>query len=832
VKFLLLLLTAVLGTTNLLPAASALKEIYVAVRTDGLSGSGTMSDPFNGSTEARFDAVMKGIGPNTQINLSAGTFLTHGASAYSLQAGWKIQGSGMGVTIVKLVGFVSNTQKYIHFGSWNLTDNVEIHDLTCDANYEGWKWPAHDAVGGIDIWGNNVLVENVEMINCYGDSVEGIEQFSILLGGNQGGNHQIASNCTIEGCKTHQYAPGSNYTNGAGISYCINPRIINCTDDGGNHGFGFAGTSNTLISGCTTTSKTARGYYTDTSATTGLVIQGNSFSASEIPIQFNSAGLAQNVRILNNTLTSYSSEKPGNAAIVLCGAKGSNFTITGNKYIYLGSLASGLVLNNGAVFTGLDVENNSSNAGLVGWGGNGSDVDNASNHVANNKFNLPLSSLTGGNASSGSVVNTQIVAATTTGADSAPASVSSPSLPVGVQQNGTTTVAANGTGASMFIAPPSPLNVWLPPSSGISAQDKGVRSHTNLRVLDVPDTDSAALAQFNTPAMLRAVYQLPSTGGSGAIAIVDAYHFPTALVDFNLFAQNFGLPRETSASAVSTGNRTFQVVYAAGYPAISGGDYIASWNLEAALDIEWAHAMAPNAKIYLVEAASDSTGDLDYAVRVASRLPGVKEVSMSWGGNEVPWEVWNYDPIFTALGVVYLASSGDSSDQMEYPAASPNVISCGGTSVNRNVSGAFVSETGWNTAGCGPSAYEPRPGCQIRIASLVGARRGVSDVAFDADPSTGVYVYDSTPLWGESGWWILGGTSVSSPALAGVLNLAASYGNGFALNTAQEQGRLYANLGNANAFRDVTSGTDGQFSCRVGWDFVTGVGSPKGLVGK
>jgi subtilase family serine protease len=169
---------------------------------------------------------------------------------------------------------------------------------------------------------------------------------------------------------------------------------------------------------------------------------------------------------------------------------------------------------------------------------------------------------------------------------------------------------------------------------------------------------------------------------------------------------------------------------------------------------------------------------------------------------------------------------------MEYPAASPNVVACGGTTVNRSASGVFLSETGWSDTGCGPSAYEPRPTYQNGVASVVGTKRGVSDLAFDANPNTGVYVYDSTPLWGEAGWWILGGTSVSSPSLAGVLNLAASSGNGFAASTALEQARIYGSLGNAKAFRDITAGTDGRYSCRVGYDFITGIGSPNGLFGK
>jgi subtilase family serine protease len=378
-------------------------------------------------------------------------------------------------------------------------------------------------------------------------------------------------------------------------------------------------------------------------------------------------------------------------------------------------------------------------------------------------------------------------------------------------------------------AAPRNLQVLVPESAGYSAQDRGLRSHTRLRVLIVPDAAAATTSAFNTPSSIHSLYNLPSTGGSNAIAIVDAYHYPTALADFNAFAGYFGLPQESSTTATSSTNRTFQVVYAPGYAPQSGGNYIASWNLEAALDIEWAHAMAPNAKIYLVEAASDSNSDLFNAVHVAASLSGVKEVSMSWGGSEASYEAAFYDAVFSTPGVVYFASGGDTSAQMEYPAASPNVVSCGGTSVNRASNGAFVSETGWSDTGCGPSAYEPRPSYQNVVASVVGSKRGVSDLAFDADPNTGVYVYDTTALWGSSGWWVLGGTSVSSPSLAGVVNLSASSG-GFAANTAAEQARIYGNLGKTNVFRDITSGTDGSYSCKVGYDFITGVGVPNGLI--
>jgi subtilase family serine protease len=376
--------------------------------------------------------------------------------------------------------------------------------------------------------------------------------------------------------------------------------------------------------------------------------------------------------------------------------------------------------------------------------------------------------------------------------------------------------------------------VLVPESAGWAANDKQtMRRHTRLRILDVPNAATPALyAQFNTPATIRALYNLPSTGGSNAIAIVDAYHYPTAQADFNAFSQAFGLPTESSKAITYKGNKALAVVYAAGTQPLSGGAFIESWNLEAALDIEWAHAMAPNAKIYLVEAKSDSSQDLDAAVRVAANLPGVKEVSMSWGGGEASYEKWMSDPVFTTRGVVFFASGGDSADEMEYPAASPYVVACGGTSINRATDGSFVNQTAWSDTGCGPSVYEARPAFQNAVANVVGTKRGVSDLSFVSDPNTGVYVYDSTPIWGEKGWFILGGTSVASPSLAGVVNLAASSGNGFALNTAAEEARIYGNLGNSAAFMDVASGTDGKYSATVGYDFVTGVGTPNGLVGK
>jgi kumamolisin len=255
------------------------------------------------------------------------------------------------------------------------------------------------------------------------------------------------------------------------------------------------------------------------------------------------------------------------------------------------------------------------------------------------------------------------------------------------------------------------------------------------------------------------------------------------------------------------------------------------WNQEAALDIEWAHAMAPNAKIVLVEAASNSFANLFAAVDVATSQVlangGRGEVSMSWGGSEFSTEASD-DSHFQHDGVVYFASSGDTGGADIYPSVSPFVVSAGGTSVNRNSSGGFVSETGWSGSGGGPSKYEPKPTYQSGIAGTDATQRSAPDFSFDADPNTGVSVYDSTSCQGLSGWLVFGGTSVASPSLAGIVNLSGH----FYINSTAELATIYGNYTNTSDFRDIISGTAGSFSCKAGYDFVTDVGSDQGTNGK
>jgi kumamolisin len=380
----------------------------------------------------------------------------------------------------------------------------------------------------------------------------------------------------------------------------------------------------------------------------------------------------------------------------------------------------------------------------------------------------------------------------------------------------------------------SSSNVFIPPSNFQNPLERGLKFHTNYRILLTPG-GGLGPAGGMTPAQIRSFYNLPSTGGSNAIAIVVAYHNPTALNDFNVFSAQFGLPQETSTDPLSASNQVFQVVYASG----SEPKKDTYWAVEAAIDTQWAHAMAPNAKIVLVEAEDNGSGLFD-AVDVASALPNVRDVSMSWGATEYAYADANLPETSMDVhfppnnGIVYFACSGDVGGVVIYPAASPCVVSCGGTSVQTDIAGNFISETGWSAGGGGPSIYEARPAYQDVIQGLVGAARGTPDICSNADPLTGVSVYSTThPMqapWGkwpkDVAWVVIGGTSVAAPCIAGMVNLAGS----FRSDSAAELDHMYGDLGR-KYFRDITSGAAGIFSCLPGWDFVTGVGSPWGTRG-
>src|SRR5437773_554083 len=316
---------------------------------------------------------------------------------------------------------------------------------------------------------------------------------------------------------------------------------------------------------------------------------------------------------------------------------------------------------------------------------------------------------------------------------------------------------------------------------------------------------------------LLSCYGTSSCGNGQTIAIVDPYDDPNIESDLATFSAQYGLPPCTTA------NGCFTKATPQGLPSAN-----ANWALEESLDVEWVHAMAPGAKIILVEAQDSLLSSLLSAVDYAASQPNVNQVSMSWVTNEFPGESFS-DYHFNVAGVSFIASSGDSGTGVAYPAASPYVVSVGGTTLNVDGSGNVQSETAWSGSGGGVSSQESAQSYQTGFNSNSG--RGVPDVSYDGDPNTGVSIYDS--FGSTEGWNQVGGTSVGAPQWAAITAIVNSGGGqlssaSFGTNTAfynAATGPAYS----AN-YRDITSGSNGNCGtiCNAGpnYDFVTGLGSP------
>jgi len=310
-----------------------------------------------------------------------------------------------------------------------------------------------------------------------------------------------------------------------------------------------------------------------------------------------------------------------------------------------------------------------------------------------------------------------------------------------------------------------------------------------------------------TPAEIKAVYHLPATGGKGTVVIIGAYDDVSIEQDLAVFSKQFNL----SACTVKNGCLEKHLMK-------SGIKSNSGWALETTLDVEWAHAIAPQAKILLVEAATPSGANLLKAVDYAAGRADVVAISMSWGGAEFPEETSLDDHFVSKAGAVFFASSGDTGAGASWPAASPQVIGVGGTTVTLSGSGSFVRETAWSGSGGGVSAYEKQPSYQSAYSiSKSGGMRAIPDVAYNADPKTGF------PIVHLGVWRTVGGTSAGAPQWAAI----AALGKGVELK------RLYTDKASDNTgdyFRDIISGSNGDcaFYCnaRRRYDYVTGLGSP------
>ncbi len=275
------------------------------------------------------------------------------------------------------------------------------------------------------------------------------------------------------------------------------------------------------------------------------------------------------------------------------------------------------------------------------------------------------------------------------------------------------------------------------------------------------------------PAQFHGAYSLPTTASSlRTIAIVDAYDDPTIRNDLSVYSQTYGIPDLPTCTSPSAASACFIKVNQTGgtssYPRKDAG-----WALEISLDVEMAHAICQNCKIILVEASSNSFANLAAAVDEA--------------------------------------------------AASQYVTAVGGTTLNLNSSNQRTSEIVWSGAGSGCSAYEPKPSWQKDSGC---ARRTVADVSADADPNTGASVYDTTRYQGQSGWFQVGGTSLSAPLIGAV----------YALGTSSVTYGSYPYSHTSSLF-DVTSGSNGScggsYLCTAvaGYDGPSGLGTPNGTGG-
>jgi subtilase family serine protease len=316
------------------------------------------------------------------------------------------------------------------------------------------------------------------------------------------------------------------------------------------------------------------------------------------------------------------------------------------------------------------------------------------------------------------------------------------------------------------------------------------------------------------------IHAASSNGSGRTIAIVDAYDDPNAESDLAKYRSHYGLP------ACTSGNGCFSKVSQTGstssLPSADSG-----WAGEISLDLDMASAVCPHCHIRLVEAKSASMADLGTAVNEAVKL-GARFVSNSYGGPESSSDTTYDSSYFNHPGVAITVSAGDAGYGTEYPAASKYVTAVGGTRLSRSSNSRGWTESVWNTflgegTGSGCSSYDAKPSWQTDSGC---SKRMIADVSAVADPATGVSVYDT---YGDgTGWVTYGGTSASSPIIAGVYALAGTP------SSASYPARFPYHAAGTSALNDVTTGGNGvclSYFCtaRPGYDGPTGWGTPEGV---
>lgn len=359
------------------------------------------------------------------------------------------------------------------------------------------------------------------------------------------------------------------------------------------------------------------------------------------------------------------------------------------------------------------------------------------------------------------------------------------------------------------------------------------------------------------------------SGGQRAIAVVTAYDVPNVKENFVAFSNYFGLPADG-----------LNIVYASASKADSVPADERGWEIETYLDVEWAHAMAPSAKIILVIAKTSSPSDMLAAAAEASkqlRAVGGGEIAMSW---TVPlldfvkatnWGAKQFElfeqNVFETGNIVPIAATGDY-PLVGYPASSSRVVAVGGTSLVRGqATNQFSKEIAWECTGAGIRPDLPQPPYQGNIGRNGG--RSIADMAAISDPRRGAMVYVGKvsapdPSWVilDDAWMVVGGTSLATPIVAGLVNQSGT----FRRSGTEQLTTIYSQKKGAGNFSDIDTGACGpmvkqtvdccdpknqtnaccnskdpkfksdactkrdttrKFSSKIGWDYCTGVGSPK-----
>jgi hypothetical protein len=347
-------------TPTVTRSPSPTQEIWIAVRSDGLGGSGTQSDPYDGSTPEKFDTILHNyyFTPNLGVHLVGSTpFRTNVGHSWNVGPGWVISGDGMYSTTVQLVGSVAGVPGvYVVTSDPNIaTDNVAIRDLTIDCNWPALASTAPTGADGekdsgasaIMLNGSNNLLERVRCINSYGSWGNKKEQFALFLTAPRNGD---GTNNIIRECRAEQ--PQGTYGNPFALSgwtfstpnhLITNSKVVNCTaigvNDGLSHGFTSGGVNLANVKECVVDSNTFidcyGAAYIDVGSIDGLTVTNNTVVRGWMAIGLRCPGTKQNITVSGNNfqIQNRFSDVPSCGVYIDTGAT-QNLTVTRNLFAF------------------------------------------------------------------------------------------------------------------------------------------------------------------------------------------------------------------------------------------------------------------------------------------------------------------------------------------------------------------------------------------------------------------------------------------------------------------------------------------------------------------